>query len=290
MRISAVRSAALAAALVLSAAPLQAQTEAPDRRPTLFVVEFRNGAIGRAADFEPLTKGIPDLLVSELAANPGVRVVDRDNLNAILREQDMSTTGRIDDATAVKVGKILGAHHYIKGSFVVDPRGRLRLDAHAVNTETSRVEHVESVTGNADDVLDLIASLSEKLNKGLKLPQLPPAEARPVTPPPSSSGTAATEVASTTSPATPAATNASSTQGATASTGRPTNTAPARTVARAPKKENNFQAVMLYSRALAEEDKGNVQGAVELYRKSLAIFPEYTTAKQRLARLEKRGA
>ena len=109
MRINAVRSAALAAALVLSsAAPLAAQAEQPDRRPTLFVVEFRNGAIGRAADFEPLSKGIPDMLVSELSANPGIRVVDRDNLNAILREQDLSTGGRIDDATAVKVGKILG--------------------------------------------------------------------------------------------------------------------------------------------------------------------------------------
>lgn len=282
MRFSAVRPAALLAAFALSAAPLAAQDGQPDRRPTLFVVEFRNGAIGRAADFEPLSKGIPDLLVSELAANPAVRVVDRDNLSSILREQDMSAAGRMDDATAVKVGKILGAHHYIKGSFIIDPRGRLRLDAHAVNTETSRVEHVESVTGNSDDVLDLIAQLSEKLNTGLKLPQLPPAEARPATPPPASSGAAEPAKA----PASPA-TNA--TQVASSPTRR-ANTAPARTVARAPKKENNFQAVMLYSRALAEEDKGNVAGAVDLYRKSLEIFPEYTTAKARLARLEQRGA
>jgi hypothetical protein len=43
---------------------------------------------------------------------------------------------------------------------------------------------------------------------------------------------------------------------------------------------------MLYSRALAEEDKGNREGAVELYRKSLAAFPGNENARARLARLE----
>src|SRR5690606_31702257 len=101
---------------------LKAQVDpaSPDRRPTLFVVDFRVSAIGQQEDYAPLGQGIADLLVSELAQNPAVRVVDRENLHRILQEQDLSQSNRIDDATAVRVGKILGAHHFIKGSIMVD--------------------------------------------------------------------------------------------------------------------------------------------------------------------------
>ena len=52
-----------------------------------------------------------------------------------------------------------------------------------------------------------------------------------------------------------------------------------------------FQAVMLYSRALVEQDKGNREQAVTLYRASLAQFPDYEQAKKALARLDaKSGA
>ncbi len=280
MRISAVR-AGLAAALLLAAAPpLLAQAPAPDRRPTLFVVDFRVSAIGRQADYAPLSQGIADLLVSELSANPAVRVVDRENLRRILDEQDLGASNRIDDATAVRVGKILGAHHFIKGSVFIDPKGKLRLDAHTVSTETSAIEHVETVTGKDDDVMDLIAQLSEKLNKGMNLPDLPPAATR--------TGSASEPATPTTTSATPTSKVATNDKKATPA---PSKAAPAKTgTANAGgAKKANFQAVMLYSRALAEEDKGNRSAAVELYRKSLDAFPDYDNAKARLAKLEKTG-
>ena len=46
-----------------------------------------------------------------------------------------------------------------------------------------------------------------------------------------------------------------------------------------------FQAVMLYSRALSEKDKGNTDAAVQLFRQSLAKFPDYTEAKNELKKL-----
>lgn len=288
MRTSAV-SAALAAALLLAAAPpLLAQAPAPDRRPTLFVVDFRVSALGRQADYAPLSQGIADLLVSELSANPALRVVDRENLRRILDEQDLGTSNRIDDATAVRVGKILGAHHFIKGSVFIDPKGKLRLDAHTVSTETSAIEHVETVTGKEDDVMDLIAQLSDKLNKGMDLPDLPTPSART-----GSAAEPAAAPATTTAPPSNVATNDRKAAETTPATS-PTKAAPAKsnkatTASSGTAKKANFQAVMLYSRALAEEDKGNRSAAVELYRKSLDIFPDYDNAKARLAKLEKSG-
>ena len=285
-------SGALSLALLAAAAPslkAQADPASPDRRPTLFVVDFRVSAIGQQEDYAPLGQGIADLLVSELAQNPAVRVVDRENLHRILQEQDLSQSNRIDDATAVRVGKILGAHHFIKGSIMVDPRGRVRLDAHAVSTETSGIEHVETITGDGDDVMDLLAQLSQKLNDGLDLPELPAVAVQPA-------GNASGAAAGGSNNASSSAANsnsasqvavASNQSGSSSSASEPARKAPTPTPA--PAKKANFQAVMLYSRALAEEDKGNRAAAVELYRKSLDAFPNYENAKKRLARLEGNG-
>ena len=235
------RTLSHAAALLLVAAPaLPAQAPAAsDRRPTLAVLHFRNGALGGAAEYESLSRGIADLLITDLSANAGIRVVERDRIEELLREQDLGQTSRMDAASAARLGRTLGAGHMIKGSFVVDRGGTMRLDVHAVNVETTAIDHVETVTGRADDVLGLIATLGARLNRGLHLPQL-----------------AAAPAASTPAPAAPTA-------------GR-----------------GQFQAVMLYSRALAEEDRGNRDGAVELYRRALAAFPGNENARQRLERLE----
>lgn len=258
MPIRSPRALGLGAALLLAAAPaLRAQNApAPDRRPTIAVLYFNNGAIGRAADFEALSKGIADLLITDLSANQNIRVVERDRLQALLQEQDLSQTNRIDDATALRLGKVLGAHHIIKGGFVVDPKGRMRLDAHAVNVETTKVDYVETVSGKSDDVLDLIAQLSTKLNKGLHLPEL-------------------------------SATTGDAGAGAGSSGAQPSSEpAAGKQVAASNIKGSPFQAVMLYSRALAAEDQGKKAEAVELYKKTLAVFPDNEKAKARLAKLE----
>jgi outer membrane protein assembly factor BamD (BamD/ComL family) len=46
-----------------------------------------------------------------------------------------------------------------------------------------------------------------------------------------------------------------------------------------------FETVMLYSRGLAEEDKGNKAKAVEYYKASLNKFPSYEPSQKRLATL-----
>mgnify|MGYP001598460479 CR=1 FL=1 len=169
-------SAAVAAGAVLlfaHHATAQAQ-DSTDTRPTVAVMYFNDGAIGKAHDdLAPLSGGISDLLINQLSVNPKIRVVERDNLKKLMDEQNLSTGGRVDQETAVKVGKLLGAHHMIFGGFVTDGRGTLRLDARAVNVETSAIEHVETVQGKQDDLMSLIDQLAAKLNDGMKLPELP---------------------------------------------------------------------------------------------------------------------
>ncbi|HEY7878667.1 MAG TPA: CsgG/HfaB family protein [Gemmatimonadaceae bacterium] len=170
-------SAALAAGamMVLAGHTIAAQQQdSADVRPTVAVMYFNDGAIGKAhEDLAPLSGGISDLLITELSANPKIRVVERDNLKKLMDEQNLSTGGRVDQETAVKVGKLLGAHHMIFGGFVTDGRGTMRLDARAVNVETSAIEHVETVSGKQDDLMALIDQLATKLNSGMNLPEIP---------------------------------------------------------------------------------------------------------------------
>lgn len=177
----AVHGFTLAVALIApSLAGGQASGAAQDRRPTVAVMPyFDNGAVINRADYETLGKGIADVLISELSTNGAIRVVERDRIQQLIDEQNLGSSGRVDKATAVQAGKLLGAHHMIFGGFIVDPKGQIRLDARAVNVETSEIEHVESVTDKADNLLVVISTLAEKLNRGMKLPAMPGGAVRP---------------------------------------------------------------------------------------------------------------
>ena len=247
-----------------AAAPVVAQE---DRRPTVMVLDFNNGSFGKdRADYDALGKGISDFLITDLAGNANIRVVDRDKLQAILAEQNLGREGRVSDETMVKIGKILGAHHIVTGGFITDSRGNLVLNARAIETSTSRIEHTERVNDKAENFIDAIGKLARALNAGLKLPQMErrTASAAPTTNPGSERATAA-----------PATNTPAASQVAYA--------APAATPQRVP-----YAAVLLYSRALEQKDKGNTSEAVVLFRQSLQKFPEFAKARNELSKIETR--
>jgi curli biogenesis system outer membrane secretion channel CsgG len=166
----------LPALLTTVALPLAAQNT-PDTRPTIAVLYFTNSALVDFASYAPLSKGMAEMLINEIAQNQAIRVVERDRLQPLLEEQNLQNTDRVDKETAVKLGKTLGARHMLMGSFVIDPNQNLRIDVRAVNTETSAIEFVQTVNGKADKMLDLVIELGTKLNAGLKLPALKTASA-----------------------------------------------------------------------------------------------------------------
>ncbi|MBP6773147.1 MAG: hypothetical protein KA154_09140 [Gemmatimonadaceae bacterium] len=165
------RSVLLAAsAFAVSAIPVAAQNAA--QRPTLAVLYFTNSALVDNASYAPLSKGMAEMLITELAQNNAVRVVERDRLQSVIEEQNLQNSDRVDKETAVKLGKTLGARHMLLGSFIIDQKRNMRIDVRAVNTETSQIDYTESVSGNADNLLALVIQLGSKVNAGLKLPAL----------------------------------------------------------------------------------------------------------------------
>jgi TolB-like protein len=158
---------------VLAGAGLLAAREpaaAQAAKPTVAIMYFNNNVFTKdARDYDGLTKGVPDFLVSEMSSNPNIRVIERDQVQKLIDEQKLTSGGQVDRETAVKVGKLLGAQHMIFGGFMADPKGNFRIDARAVNVETGAIEYTDRVQDHGDNVMALISQLAGHLNSGLKL-------------------------------------------------------------------------------------------------------------------------
>ncbi|MGH7504238.1 MAG: CsgG/HfaB family protein [Longimicrobiales bacterium] len=159
-------------AVVALAAPAAAQDR--DTRPGIAVLPFTNGGSYGvdSEDLEALQVGIQELLTTEFAANSSLRVVDRTRLREVLEEQNLGTSGRVDNETAARVGRIVGARYIVKGGFV-DLYGDFRLDGHVVDVETTELIKAESVRDRRENLYDLLVDLAAKITEDVNLPPLP---------------------------------------------------------------------------------------------------------------------
>jgi len=162
--------------MVLSLLPalLGAQQRGQDTRPGIAVLPFNNGgSYGQGKeDFDALERGIAGMMISELSANPAARVVERQEIQRLLDEQNLGAQGRVDAATAAKIGKLVGARYMVLGTFV-DFYGDFRVDVRLINTETSEVVKTESERMQRDHLFDIIRNIATRLMKDANLPTLP---------------------------------------------------------------------------------------------------------------------
>jgi len=160
---------------VLSLAPvlLGAQQRNQDTRPGIAVLPFNNGgSYGQGKeDFDALERGIAGMMISELSQNPAARVVERQEIQRLLDEQNLSAQGRVDPQTAAKVGKLVGARYTVLGTFI-DFYGDFRVDVRLVNTETGEIVKTESERMQRDHMFDIIRNIAARLMKDANLPAL----------------------------------------------------------------------------------------------------------------------
>ena len=144
-----------------------------DSRPGIAVWTFENGgSYGQdAEDFEALRVGLQQILITELARNPAMRVVERSRINELIREQDLGTSERVDANTAARIGRLIGARYMVLGGFV-DFFGDFRIDARIVNVETGELVKSERVTDKREGLYQLIVDLAGRLTDNVDLPEL----------------------------------------------------------------------------------------------------------------------
>lgn len=63
-----------------------------------------------------LGHGAADILTTELVKINKFEMFERDRLQAVLKEQNLGASGRVDPSTAARIGKIIGVSYIITGS------------------------------------------------------------------------------------------------------------------------------------------------------------------------------
>ena len=133
----------------------------------LVVLYFENNADD--PKIAGLSKGLADMMITDLSKYHMIQVVEREKIESILKEQDMSHTNRFDKSTAIKLGKLLGAEAILTGSYF-EMIGNLRIDARIIDVETSAILKSEGVNGSTDNFFDLEKQLVGKIISGLEIP------------------------------------------------------------------------------------------------------------------------
>jgi len=135
------------------------------------VLDFSNGTPDHPERVEPLRRALGATLAGAIARSGRVRVIERNRLSALLAEQDLARTGRIDDATAARVGKLLGVDVLFLGAFIVQPNGEMMVSTRLVDVATAVVTAGPEMVGDTKSATKLIDRLAESLTKQLRLPR-----------------------------------------------------------------------------------------------------------------------
>ncbi|MBN2509481.1 MAG: hypothetical protein JXB03_04355 [Spirochaetales bacterium] len=134
---------------------------------SLAVLYFENTRNTPSDDW--LSKGIADMLISDLSGCEGLVLVEREALEHVLREQTLALSGMIDEESAPQIGSMLGAGVLVYGSYFSD-HGMLRIDARAVDAGSARVLCSSSATGDTGSLMALELKIAKELAAGLGVP------------------------------------------------------------------------------------------------------------------------
>jgi TolB-like protein len=107
-----------------------------------------------------LGSGLADMLTTNFAQIPSLRVVGRQRLFDLLLEAGRDETDQIPESLATGIAELSGAHSMVRGS-VVGSAEDLAIDAQLIDLQTGEVVAAERVRGQ--DVFDMVDTLSARL-------------------------------------------------------------------------------------------------------------------------------
>lgn len=157
-----------AAVATLALAAGDAATQSTGDVPTVAVMDFTGFMLGEAGNSVAIGKALSAMLVTEFTDRDGLRVLERQNMQTILQEQRLALSGRMDESSAVEIGKMLGVQYVLLGGVTSVP-GQLRVDIRAVDVETSAVLTVLKKNDRPEGLLDVVVWVADEFAKKLNL-------------------------------------------------------------------------------------------------------------------------
>lgn len=136
------------------------------RKPTVAILYF--DYTGTTEALGVLRKGLAQMLISHVKPRAsGVRVLERDRIQDLFAELDLSATDKVNPEMAVQMGKILGAHYVVVGNYF-DLYGGLRVDCRLVEVETSEILASLGADGLMTDFMSIEQGLVADLSASIR--------------------------------------------------------------------------------------------------------------------------
>jgi tetratricopeptide (TPR) repeat protein len=109
---------------------------------------------GGDSTFQPLSRGLAELITSDLALVRSLRLLERVQIGALLDELKLGQSERADPTTAARVGRLLRAERMVQGVASITPDGPVRLSATVVRGDGT-VRSGAQANGTFKQLLDL---------------------------------------------------------------------------------------------------------------------------------------
>lgn len=138
------------------------------------ILDFEN--ISGIAQYDGLGKAMSSMLISDIEANVSpkrLQLVERAQIQKLLKEQSFQTSGSVDKSTAVEAGKILGVGYLLVGDiYILDDQ--LIINARLTNTETGDIVFSKKQEGKTLAWLTLKTIIAKELALNLSQPFIDP--------------------------------------------------------------------------------------------------------------------
>ncbi|WP_396141617.1 CsgG/HfaB family protein [Flavobacterium sp.] len=134
------------------------------------IVDFDNTS--GIAKYDGLGKAMSSMLISDIEANVSpkrLQLVERSQINKILKEQNFQKTSSVDKASSVKMGKLLGVKYLLVGDIFV-LNDALVINSRLVDTETGDIKFTEKKEGKLAQWLFLKTALAKGLATSISMP------------------------------------------------------------------------------------------------------------------------
>jgi curli biogenesis system outer membrane secretion channel CsgG len=138
-----------------------------DLSKSISVGQFRNTT--QKSDYKWLEVAISDMLSNDLASLKKMPIVTREQLKALLEEQQLQLSGIIDEKTAIRAGQISGAGYILFGDFIIPSSSTIRINVNVIDVETGRNVGASSITGSPDQIFTLEKLLVVKLLESISV-------------------------------------------------------------------------------------------------------------------------
>jgi TolB-like protein len=136
---------------------------------TIAILDFTNSSVDERERYDSLTKGFPSMMVNYMNGATDLKVIERERLQWLLKELDLQRRADVvDQSTAVRMGKLMGASTMLFGSYIVH-EDRMWLSARLVKVETSEVLLTERLFGEPDEFFDLVEKLSLAVTRAINV-------------------------------------------------------------------------------------------------------------------------